>query len=117
MKSLEQYIAEKLKINKAIKSESKHTLFPTSKDELKKMIEKEIYANGAECDLNHIDVSKITNMSSLFKNSIFNGDISEWDVSNVTNMSGMFYDSNFTGKNGDISDWDVSNVEDMRQMF
>jgi len=29
-------------------------------------------------------------MSSLFADSLFNGDISNWNVSNVTNMSGMF---------------------------
>ena len=37
------------------------------------------------------DVSKVTNMNSLFKNcKNFNEDISKWDVSNVDNMSEMF---------------------------
>ena len=52
----------------------------------------------------------VTNMSGMFKQSIFNGDISGWDVSNVTDMSGMFDDSKF---NGDISNWKVHNVSDM----
>ena len=50
----------------------------------------------------------------MFKNSQFNGDISEWDVSNVANMELMFCESQFEG---DISEWDVSNVINMDQMF
>ena len=60
------------------------------------------------------DVSKVTDMSSMFLNSSFNHNISSWDVSNVKNMSCMFYKSSF---NQDISSWDVSNVENMSGMF
>ena len=112
MKSFKQHIFEKLKVGTG--NTTKHTLFPKTKEELKQMINGEISKNGNECSLNHIDVSKITDMSQLFFDSIFNGDISKWDVSNVEDMHYMFFDSKF---NGDISNWDVSNVKDMEYMF
>ncbi|MDD7498889.1 BspA family leucine-rich repeat surface protein, partial [Fibrobacter sp.] len=59
-------------------------------------------------------VSSVTDMSYMFAESKFLGDISKWNVSDVSNMSGLFYGSNF---NGDISKWDVSSVTDMSYMF
>ena len=112
MKSFKQHIFEKLKVG--VRNTTKHTLFPKTTDELKQMIKDEISKNGNECSLNHIDVSRITDMSELFYWSNFNGDISNWNVSKVTNMHFMFSYSKF---NGDISNWDVSNVTDMRWMF
>ncbi|MGD1946820.1 MAG: BspA family leucine-rich repeat surface protein [Croceivirga sp.] len=67
--------------------------------------------NGNLVDWN---VSSVTNMSRMFNSSSFNGNISSWNVSNVTNMEGMFERSIF---NGDISSWDVSNVTNMEGMF
>ena len=81
---------------------------------IKKIVKSEIERLGKNADLNHIDVSQVTDMSYLFEESEFNGDISKWDVSNVTNMECMFCESYF---NGDISNWDVSNVTNMRGMF
>lgn len=110
MKSLKSYIQEKLIIKK-----SKYNYFPETKEELKEIIENSIKDEGNEVDLNHIDVSNITDMSELFKGTDFNGDISDWNVSNVTEMHSMFWGcKNF---NKDISNWDVSNVTNMDNMF
>ena len=112
MKTLQNYITEKILINK--NSKIVYNYHPKTKDELKDIIKRRIKSEGNECDLNDIDTSNITDMSNLFVYSHFNGDISRWNVSNVTNMGGMFYGSKF---NGDISNWDVSNVETMNYMF
>ena len=85
-----------------------------NKSHLEQIIQKVIKEDGADCDLNFIDVSNIRNMSFLFNYSEFNGDISGWNVSNVKDMSCMFQGCQF---NGDISNWDVSNVKDMSSMF
>ena len=48
-----------------------------SKSELKELINQRIVRYGYNCNLNDIDVSKITDMSQLFQYSEFNGDISQ----------------------------------------
>ena len=92
-------------------------IIKATNDTICQIVKQEIENYGDKADLNHIDVSGVTNMSYLFYESTFDGDISKWDVSNVWDMSNMFAFSQFTGKNGDISGWDVSNVTDMSEMF
>ena len=71
-----------------------------NKDELKEAI-KYFDDNGEENGItkygtpNNWNVSKITDMSYLFKDTNFNYDISSWDVSNVTDISYMFAESAF----------------------
>ena len=89
-------------------------LKPTNRDELIRLINQRIKEQGPKCDLNDIDVSRVDDMSWLFYDSTFNGDISGWDVSNVQDMSEMFANSKF---NGEIDKWDVRRVANMRDMF
>ena len=113
MKSLVQFIQERLIIKKNKSTNYKY--FPQTKEELKEIIEKRIKDEGNEVDLNDIDVSNITDMSSLFEYSDFNGNICKWVVSNVTSMEYMFFVCK--SFNQDISGWDVYNVTDMYGMF
>ena len=65
-------------------------------------------------DSNRWDVSKIRDMTLLFANLNFTGEISLWDTSQVKNMQGMFFKSKFMG---DISGWSVENVINFDNMF
>ena len=47
MKTTNKYINEKVKVS--ARNTTEHTLFPKTKEELKHMIEDEIYKNGYEC--------------------------------------------------------------------
>ena len=97
-----------------------------SKEDLQKKIQEIIDEThpkkGDTIDLNHLDVSRVEDMSNLFFDyrghidlTDYNFDVSKWDVSSVRNMKWMFYECrNF---NCDLSRWDVSCVEDMHGMF
>ena len=99
---------------------------PSSKEELRSLIEQELKRQGPDADLNFIDTSLMTDMSYLFLDlKIYNIKIDEWNVSNVTNMEGMFYycehfmehTAFHYAVNCDLSHWDVSNVTNMKEMF
>lgn len=90
------------------------TVVPSDKDELKKLISDAIYKDGPSANLNHINTFRIYDMSFLFVDSLFNGDISRWNTSSVINMHSMFWKSRF---NGDLSKWNVSKVTNMQCMF
>ena len=59
-------------------------------DNIKQLVNDEIKRLGLEADLQFIDTSEVTDMSGLFANTCFCGDISKWDVSKVEDMTGMF---------------------------
>ena len=106
MKKLSEYIT--------INESGSYDLRPVNKEELKELIDQLIEERGPKCDLNDIDVSRVKDMSNLFENSEFNGDISKWDVSRVVDMRYMFWNSKFVG---DVSKWDVSKVKYMNRAF
>ena len=137
--SLQQYVNERIKITS--KTRPLYRPKPATYKELRPIIEQELHKQGPDADLNFIDTSLITDMSSLFIDlkprnikvdewgvsnvtnmrqlfmncEDFVGDLSDWNVSNVTDMYAMFF--NCYSFNSDLSDWDVSNVKNTRYMF
>ena len=119
MKSLNQYIKEKLIINKDYRD---NTVVVKSFDELRNIIKDRYNKLGPgtkknPIDFNDIDVSKIYSFYSsntdigIFEETGFKYiDISDWDVSNVKSMNSMFFYCEELKSTGDISKWDVSNV-------
>ena len=89
MKQLKDILFEKLKINSNSKI-NEYSYHPKDKKELQDLIKQLIGERGENANLNDIDTSKITDMSYLFEDSDFDGDITELDLSNVMNMSGMY---------------------------
>lgn len=83
-------------------------------DKLHELVQSIIKQEGPHCDLNHIDVSAMTEMRGLFAGSDFQGDVSRWDVSNVDDFTAMFAQCPF---NGDISKWDTGSALKMERMF
>ena len=128
MKSLNQYIKEKLIINKDYRD---NTIVVKTFDELRKIIEDRYDKLGPgtkrkPIDFNDIDVSNLDSFCSnnreinigIFEKTKFKYiDISYWDVSNVKSMRHMFYECKELESVGDISEWDVSNVTNMSRMF
>ena len=126
MKTLNQYIQEKLIINKDYSDGKMY--HPKSFDELRKIIEDRYDKLGPgtkqnPIDFNDIDVSNLNsfcndNDKGIFEKTKFKYiDISSWDVSNVTNMTRMFCWCKELESIGDISKWDVSKVNSMIHMF
>ena len=125
MKPLNQYIKEKLIINKDYSGIN--ILTPKSFDELRNIIQDRYKKLGPgtkqnPVDFNDIDVSNLYSFCIMLKGIFYETkfkyiDISYWDVSNVTNMRCMFFGCERLKSVGDISKWDVSSVTDMSYMF
>ena len=125
MKPLNQYIKEKLIINKDYRD---NTIVVKTFDALRKIIEDRYDKLGPgtkqnPIDFNDIDVSNLQYFYNNEDKGIFEYtkfkyiDISEWDVSNIKSMRGMFFMCKELKSVGDISEWDVSNVTSMTSMF
>ena len=125
MKPLNQYIKEKLIINKDYRD---NTIVVKTFDALRKIIEDRYDKLGPgtkqnPIDFNDIDVSNLQYFYNNEEKGIFEYtkfkyiDISEWDVSNIKSMRGMFFMCKELKSVGDISEWDVSNVTSMTSMF
>lgn len=73
------------------------TSIVTTTYDLVNCVKQEIDKYGYDADLNHIDVSQITDFSNVFAYSDFIGDISKWNVSNDETLMSMFAHSKFNG--------------------
>ncbi|WP_283605606.1 BspA family leucine-rich repeat surface protein [Lactobacillus gallinarum] len=75
-------------------------------------------SNLTHADLNSLNTSNVTDMSSMFNGarSLTDLDVSNWKTGNVTNMSNMFNGASSLASL-DVSNWDTGNVTDMSSMF
>ena len=141
MKSLNEYIIEKILINKISKF---NKIKVESKDQLEAIIQKRYNNNNSFIDLTDIDISELDNLSSIFcglKLEVV--DISGWDTSNVTAMTYMFsrcknlkniigienldvlklkranfmFDSCENLVELDLTNWNIKSLENMSYMF
>ena len=96
---------------------------PFTNDTLRRGV-KDYLAGGARkqgivdkyCEINNWDVSRVTDMSAMFKNATsFNQPLNNWNVSKVTDMEGMF--AGASSFNQPLNNWNVSNVTNMGWMF
>jgi surface protein len=72
------------------------------------------FNNGGSNTINNWDVSNVINMSSMFQQSSFNQNIGSWNVSGVTNFSYMFVVSDFNnGGSDDIDNWTFSTTSNI----
>ena len=125
MKTLNQYIKEKLIINKDYQDAG---ISPKSFDELRKIIVDRYIKLGPgtkqnPIDFNDIDVSNLDSFCNNNDIGIFEGtnfkyiDISDWDVSNIKSMRYMFAYCETLESVGNLLKWNVSEVTNMSSMF
>ena len=117
MKSLNEYIIEKILINKSSKFSNiikVDTIF-----QLLSIIKKRYDNYNSFLDLTDIDISKLDNLSYIFGilNNVEVVDISGWDTSNVTTMENMFSQCSKLKKIIGIENLDVSNLKNATFMF
>lgn len=82
--------------------------------QLRNVVLHEIATNGTTCDLNHLDVRKVLDMSGTFEGTNFVGDVSAWNVSNAWDLRGMFENCPFQG---DLSKWALGFRMQMKGML
>ena len=118
MKSLNQYIIEKILINKSSKFINKIKV--ESKDQLQSIIRERYNGNKSFIDLTDIDISELDDLSGVFdflNNKVEVIDISGWDTSNVTIMGCMFRKCTKLKNIIGIENLDVSKLRCANSMF
>lgn len=90
------------------------TIVAENKEHLRECIKEARALQGPDCDLNHIDVSRVTDLSYLFADCKEQPDVSRWDVSNVKDMTGLFVRADYCG---DLSGWRPRQLEKAAYML
>ena len=116
MKSLNEYIIEKILINKSSKF---NKIKVESKDQLQSIIQERYHNNKSFIDLTDIDISELDDLSGVFArlNKVEVVDISRWDVSNFTIMDYTFSRCKKLKKIIGIENLDVSKLKNANSMF
>ena len=115
MKSLNEYIIEKILINKSSKF---NKIKVESPDQLLSIIRERHNNNKSFLDLTDLDISELDNLSYIFYGSNMEVvDISGWDTSNVTTMENMFCFCDKLKNIIGIENLDVSKLESANSMF
>ena len=116
MKSLSQYIIEKVLINK--KSKFINKIKVETREQLQLIIEERYNNNKSFVDLTDLDISELDDLSYIFYGlNMEVVDISGWDTSNVITMACMFNRCKKLKKIIGIENLDVSKLENANNMF
>ena len=116
MKSLNQYIIEKILINKNSKL---NKIKVETLIQLKSIIWERYHNNNSFISLTDIDISELDDLSGVFArlNKVEVIDISGWDTSNVTFMEEMFRKCSKLKNIIGIENLDVSKLKNANSMF
>ena len=115
MKTLQEFVIEKLKIKKSSTDKIKVKDY----SELRRIVKQRYEENNAYVDCSDLDVSKIETLEELFSNfkNVVTIDITGWETSKVTSMYRMFNDCYELEHIIGLEDLDVSSVENMSYLF
>ena len=118
MKSLNQYIIEKILINKSSKFIN-NKIKVKSREQLQSIILERYSNNNSFVNLTDIDISELDDLTSIFfgLDNMEVVDISGWNASNVTIMNYTFSRCKKLKKIIGIENLDVSKLEDTQGMF
>lgn len=119
MKSLKNYITEKLKVSNVASTKSGNKIVVKDNEQLKKIIVERTDHKTGHIDLRDLDVSNVTKFQHTFfgSTSLVSIDIRGWDTSNAKSMEGMFAFCPSVEEIIGIESLNTSKVRDMTAMF